>query len=309
MEGFMRIAVTGSTGLIGSALVARLRAEGHEPLPVLRPGGRPGPHAGRPLHWDPRAGTIDAAGLEGIDAVVHLAGAGIGDKKWTPERKQVILESRTGPTRLLAQTLAGLDSPPPVLVSGSAVGWYGDRGTEVLTEASAAPEPPDFLAEVAREWEAATAPAEQAGIRTVHLRTGIVLSGDGGALARLALPFKLGVGGRTGSGRQYMSWVHIDDEVGAILHAIAHAELSGPVNVTAPVPVTNGELTAALGHVLKRPTLLPTPLPALRLVYGSELVHLLLEIGQRAVPDRLTGTGYVFAQPDLDGALRAALDR
>jgi uncharacterized protein (TIGR01777 family) len=305
----MRIAVTGSTGLIGSALVAKLRAEGHEPRPVLRPGGKPGPHAGRPLQWDPAAGTIDAAGFEGLDAVVHLAGAGIGDKKWSPERKRLILESRTGPTRLLAETLAGLDTPPRVLVSGSAVGWYGDRGTEVLNEASAPPEPPDFLARVTQEWEAATAPAERAGIRTVHVRTGIVLSGDGGALTRLALPFKLGVGGRTGSGKQYMSWVHIDDEVGAILHAIAHPELSGPVNVTAPVPVTNAELTGALGHVLKRPTLLPTPLPALRLVYGSELVHLLLEIGQRAVPDRLAETGYAFEHPDLDEALRAALGR
>src|SRR4051794_285066 len=308
MEGFMRIAVTGSSGLIGTALVERLRADGHESVPVLRPGGG-GEGSGPAIHWAPTAGTIDAAGFEGIDAVVHLAGAGIGDKKWTPERKQVILESRTGPTRLLAETLAGLSNPPSVLVSGSAVGWYGDRGTEVLTEASAPPEPRDFLAEVTRDWEAATEPAERAGIRTVHLRTGIVLSGDGGALTRLALPFKLGVGGKTGSGKQYMSWVHIDDEVGAILHSITHPELSGPVNVTAPVPVTNAEMTAALGRVLNRPTLLPTPLPAIRLVYGSELVHLLLEIGQRAVPDRLTETGYAFTQPDLDGALRAALGR
>jgi uncharacterized protein (TIGR01777 family) len=308
MEGFMRIAVTGSSGLIGTALVERLRADGHEPVPVVRPGGG-GDGPGSGLRWDPAAGTIDAAGFEGLDAVVHLAGAGIGDKKWTPERKQVILESRTGPTRLLAETLAGLSSPPPVLVSGSAVGWYGDRGTEVLTEASAPPEPRDFLAEVTRDWEAATEPAERAGIRTVHLRTGIVLSGKGGVLTRLALPFKLGVGGKTGSGKQYMSWVHIDDEVGAILHAITHPVLSGPVNVTAPVPVTNAEMTAALGRVLKRPTFLPTPLPAIRLVYGSELVHLLLEIGQRAVPDRLTGSGFVFTQPDLDGALRAALGR
>lgn len=305
----MRIAVTGSTGLIGSALVTRLRAEGHDPVPVLRPGGRAGTGAGEALHWDPAVGTIDAAGFEGLDAVVHLAGAGIGDKKWSPERKALIVESRTAPTRLLAETLAGLDAPPAVLVSGSAVGWYGDRGAEVLTETSAPPEPPDFLAEVAQAWEAATEPAERAGIRTVHARTGIVLSGDGGALARLAVPFKLGVGGRTGSGKQYMSWIHIDDEVGAILHVITHPELSGPVNVTAPVPVTNAELTAALGHVLKRPTLLPTPLPALRLVYGSELVHLLLEVGQRAVPDRLEGSGYGFEQPDLDAALRAALGR
>ncbi len=303
----MRIAVTGSTGLIGSALVAALRAAGHEPVPVLRPGGDPG--AGPARHWDPDAGTIDATGFEGLDAVVHLSGAGIGDKKWTPERKQLIVESRTKPTQLLAEALAGLTTPPPVLVSGSAVGWYGDRGSEVLTESSAPPEPPDFLAEVCTAWEAATEPAERAGIRTVHLRTGIVLSGDGGVLPRLALPFKLGVGGKTGSGKQYMSWVSIEDEVGAILHAITHPELSGPVNVTAPVPVTNSELSAALGHVLKRPTLLPTPLPVLRVVYGSELVHLLLEIGQRAVPDRLTASGYVFAQPDLDGALRAALGR
>jgi uncharacterized protein len=261
------------------------------------------------LHWDPDAGTVDADGFEGLDAVVHLAGAGIGDKKWTPERKQLILESRTGPTRLLAETLAGLTTPPPVLVSGSAIGWYGDRGSEQLTEASPPPEPRDFLSEVCGQWEAATAAAESAGIRTVHLRTGIVLAAEGGVLPRLALPFKLGVGGRTGSGEQYMSWVALEDEIGAILHAITHPELSGPVNVTAPVPVTNAEMTATLGRVLKRPTVLPTPLPVLRLVYGSELVHLLLEIGQRVASDRLAGTGFVYAQPDLDGALRILLGR
>src|SRR5262245_60403825 len=210
----MRAAVTGSSGLIGSALVHTLRAEGHEPIPVLRRGNGGGAPSAA-LHWDPDAGTIDAAGFEGLDAVVHLAGAGIGDKKWTDERKQLILGSRTGPTRLLAETLAGLSQPPPVLVSGSAIGWYGDRGTEVLTEASPPPEPRDFLAEVCRQWEGATAPAEAAGIRTVHLRTGIVLAADGGVLPRLALPFKLGVGGKTGSGKQYMSWVAIEDEIGA----------------------------------------------------------------------------------------------
>lgn len=302
----MQVAVTGASGLIGSALVETLRAEGHEPLPVRRPesdGSGPG------LHWDPGSGTIDAAGFEGLDAVVHLAGAGIGDKKWTDARKRQILGSRAAPTRLLAETLAGLTRPPAVLVSGSAIGWYGDRGPEVLTEASPPPEPRDFLADVCAQWEAATAPAEAAGIRTVHLRTGVVLSGRGGVLARMATPFKLGLGGRTGSGKQYLSWVSIEDEVGAILHAITHPELRGAINATAPIPVTNAEFTAALGRVLKRPTLLPTPLPALKLVYGSELVDLLLVGGQRVVPDRLAGTGYVFAHPDLDDALRTALDR
>ena len=302
----MQVAVTGASGLIGSALLATLRAQGHEALPVVRPDrdvARDG------LRWDPSSGTIDAAGFEGLDAVVHLAGAGIGDKKWTDARKRQILGSRAAPTHLLAETLAGLARPPSVLVSGSAIGWYGDRGSEVLTEESGPPDPCDFLADVCAQWEAATAPAEAAGIRTVHLRTGLVLSGRGGFLPRLATPFKLGLGGRTGSGKQYMSWVAMEDELGAILHAITQPEVSGALNVTAPVPVTNAELTAALGRVLKRPTLLPTPLPAIKLVYGSELVDLLLAGGQRVVPERLTGTGYAFARPDLDDALRAALGR
>lgn len=302
----MQIAVTGSSGLIGTALIAALRDAGHTAIPVLRPGGEAD---GNSLCWDPVAGTIDAAGFEGLDAVVHLAGQGIGDKRWTPEQKRRILDSRTGPTNLLAETLAGLAKPPPVLVSGSAIGWYGNRGSEVLTEASEPPPGPDFAADVCVQWEAATAPAEAAGIRTVHVRTGIVLAGAGGVLPRMATPFKFGLGGRIGSGKQYMSWIAIDDEVGAILHAITTPELSGPLNATAPTPVTNAEFTAALGHVLKRPTLLPTPVPALKLVYGSELVEHLLIGGQRVVPDRLVDSGYTFAQPDLDGALRAALGR
>lgn len=302
----MQIAVTGSSGLIGTALLAALRAAGHDAVPVLRPGS--GSAAGA-LYWDPAAGTIDRAGFEGLEAVVHLAGAGIGDRKWTDQRKRHILASRTEPTRLLAETLAGLDDKPAVLVSGSAIGWYGDRGTEVLTEASPPPEPLDFLADVCRQWEAATQRAEAAGIRTVHLRSGIVLAAQGGVLQRMATPFRLGLGGKTGSGKQYMSWVALEDEVGAIQHAIAHPDLEGPVNVTAPVPVTNAEFTTALGHVLKRPTLLPTPVPVLKLVYGSELVEKLLVGGQRVVPDRLAASGYEFAQADLDGALHSILDR
>lgn len=302
----MQIAVTGSSGLIGTALLAALRQAGHTAIPVLRPGATVG---GSALRWDPVAGTIDAAGFEGIDGVVHLAGEGIGDKRWTPEQKRRILDSRTGPTTLLAETLAGLAKPPPVLVSGSAIGWYGNRGAEVLTEASDPPPSGDFAAEVCVQWEAATAAAAAAGIRTVHLRTGIVLAGAGGVLPRMATPFKLGLGGRIGSGKQYMSWIGIEDEVGAILHAIATPQLSGPVNATAPTPVTNAEFTAALGHVVNRPTLLPTPVLGLKLIYGSELVEHLLLAGQRVVPDRLTETGYTFAEPDLDSALRTALGR
>ncbi len=259
--------------------------------------------------WDPEAGTIDAAGIDGIEAVVHLAGAGIGDKKWTPEQKRRILESRTRGTELLATTLASLDARPGVLVSGSAVGWYGNRGSEELTEASPSPVEPDFTAEVCRTWEAATAPAEAAGIRTVHLRTGIVLAAHGGALARMLLPFRLGLGGRIGSGAQYMSWIALEDEVGAILHALAHEELVGPVNATAPNPATNAEFTKTLGRVLRRPSAIPTPLAPLRAVYGRELVeHLLIE-GQRVLPARLRATGYAFAWPDLEGALRKILGK
>ncbi|MGZ4736994.1 MAG: TIGR01777 family oxidoreductase [Acidimicrobiia bacterium] len=302
----MQIAVTGASGLIGTALLAALRSAGHRAIPVVRPGGRP---TGETLGWDPGAGTIDAAGFEGLDAVVHLAGQGIADRRWTPEQKQRILESRTVPTTLLAETLAALTKPPTVLVSGSAIGWYGNRGAEILTEKSSAPTGPDFLADVCRQWEAATGPAEAAGIRTVHVRTGIVLAAEGGVLARMATPFRFGLGGRIGSGRQYMSWIALGDEIGAIVHAITQPDLVGPVNATAPNPATNAEFTAALGNVLHRPTVLPTPVPALKLVYGSELVEHLLVEGQRVVPDRLVESGYAFAYPDLEPALRAILGR
>lgn len=295
----MDVAITGSSGLIGTALSAALRARGDVVIPIVRGDGRG-------VRWDPVAGTIDAEALEGVGAIVHLAGAGIGEQKWTPEQKHAIRDSRVDGTTLLANALAGLARRPEVFVSGSAIGWYGNRGDEVLTEDSPPP-PPAFLADVTREWEAATAPAEAAGIRTVHLRTGIVLSPHGGALARMLTPFKLGLGGRIGSGNQYMSWISIDDEVGAILHILDTPAIRGVLNATAPNPVTNREFTKTLGRALHRPTLLPTPLAPLKVLYGSELVQNLLVDGQRVMPDRLLATGYEFRHPDLADAL-AALD-
>jgi uncharacterized protein (TIGR01777 family) len=294
------VLVTGSHGLIGSALIPRLRADGHRVARLVRGA----PEGGDDIRWDPHAGTIDAAALEGIDAVVHLAGAGIGDKKWTPARKRLIRESRTEGTSLLTRTLAGLQRRPSVLLSGSAVGIYGNRGSEVLTEGSATGS--GFTAEVCTAWEAATAPAAEVGIRVAHLRTGVVLSAHGGALGRMLPPFKLGIGGRMGSGSQYMSWIAIDDEIGAIRHLLA-ADVTGPVNLTAPNPATNAEFTAALGSALHRPTKLPTPILPLKALYGGELVQSLLLDGQRVQPTVLEASGYQFALPDLDGALRTLL--
>jgi uncharacterized protein (TIGR01777 family) len=294
------VLVTGSHGLIASALIPRLRAEGHRVARLVRGA----PEGGDDLRWDPDAGTIDTAGLEGIDAVVHLAGAGIGDKKWTAARKQLILQSRTTGTALIAATLAGLDRKPAVLLSGSAVGIYGSRGEEELTEASAPGQ--GFTAEVCTAWEAATAPAAEAGIRVAHLRTGIVLAAHGGALGRMLAPFKLGLGGRMGSGRQYMSWIAIDDHVRATVHLLG-ADVAGPVNLTAPHPATNAEFTAALGDALHRPTKLPTPMLPLKLLYGGELVDALLLEGQRVLPRVLEASGYAFGHPELSDALHAVL--
>ena len=297
----MDVLVTGSHGLVGSALLPRLRADGHRVVRLVRSA----PEGSDDVRWDPDAGTVDAVGLEGVDAVVHLAGAGIGDKKWTPARKQLILESRTRGTGLLARTLAGLQRPPTVLVSGSAVGYYGDRGAEVLTEESAPGG--DFPAQVCVAWEGAAAPAAEAGIRVVAIRTGIVLAAHGGALHRMLLPFKLGLGGRIGSGEQYMSWITLDDHLGAIRHLLTAESVSGPVNLTAPEPATNTEFTRALGAALHRPTLLPTPLLPLKAVYGGELVDTLLVEGQRVLPRVLEANGYAFGAADIDGALRAVL--
>lgn len=300
----MDVLVTGSTGFIGSALVPALVGAGHRPIRAAR--GRGVPRGVDAIAWDPGAGTIDAAALDGIGAVVHLAGAGIGDRRWTPGRKRVILESRTRGTRLLAETLARLDRKPSVLVSGSAVGYYGSRGDEACTEVSMPGT--DFLADVCTQWEEAAEPAAAAGIRVVVSRTGIVL-GRGGVLKRLLLPFRLGVGGRTGSGRQWMSWIALDDAVAGIIHALTTDRLRGPANLTAPNPVTNTEFTATLGHVLRRPTAVPTPLLPLKAVYGRELVQHLLVEGQRVLPAALEASGFRFRYPTLESALRAILGK
>jgi uncharacterized protein (TIGR01777 family) len=297
----MDVLVTGSHGFIASGLIPRLRADGHRVLRLVRSA----PEGSDDVRWDPDAATIDARALEGVDAVVHLAGAGIGDKRWTPSRKELILESRTRATGLLARTLAELTRPPQVLLSGSAVGYYGNRGAEELTEESAPGD--DFPARVCQAWEEATAPAAHAGIRVVHLRTGIVLAVQGGTLRRMLLPFKLGIGGRIGSGEQYLSWITLDDHVAAMQHLLTAPDVAGAVNLTAPRPVTNAEFTKALGEALHRPTVLPTPLLPLKVVYGGELVEHLLVNGQRALPRVLEAQDHHFAHPEIAGALRAVL--
>jgi uncharacterized protein (TIGR01777 family) len=301
MDGKRRIAVTGGSGLIGSALCAALEADGTEVVRLVRRD----PKAGE-VRWDPAAGTIDATGLEGLDAVIHLAGEGIGERRWSAEQKRRILESRTLGTALLASTLASLDAPPPVLVSGSATGFYGERGDERLTEDS--PRGAGFLADVVVGWEAATEPAEKAGIRVAHARTGVVLTPKGGALPKLLLQSKLFAGGPMGDGQQYLSWISLDDEVAA-LRWLVDADLDGPVNLTAPEPVTNRELVKTIGAVLRRPSFLPVPKFGPRLLLGRELADELLFTSTRAVPARLSAGGFAFSQPDLEGALRAMLGR
>jgi uncharacterized protein len=296
------VVVTGSSGLIGTALAASLRGDGHRVVGMVRRA----PSGPDELRWDPGAGTIDRAGLEGVDAVVHLAGAGIGDQRWSDGYKRTILESRTRSTALLASTLAGLERPPSVLVSGSAIGVYGDRGDEVLTEQSAPGT--SFLADVVQRWEAEAAPAVEAGIRTPFIRTGIVLSPDGGALPKLLPLFKLGVGGRMGSGRQWWSWISLPDEVAAI-RFLLDGDLDGPVNLTAPEPVTNAEFTRILARVLHRPAFLPVPAFAPKLLRGPELAQELLFASQRVVPQVLDTASFGFAHPDLETALRALLGK
>lgn len=289
----MNVLVTGSHGLIGTALVQALKLGGHNVRPAVR--GET---------WDIPARRFDRSALDGIDAVVHLAGEGIGARRWSKAQKARIMSSRVDGTALLADAIAACDAPPRVLVSGSAVGFYGERGDEELTEGSGPGD--DFLSEVCQAWEAATAPASEAGVRVVHLRTGIVLSGRGGALKKQLPLFRVGLGGRLGSGRQWLSWVSLHDEVGAILHALRSDDLSGPVNATAPNPVTNAELTAALGKALRRPARLPVPRAALSVVLGREMASS-LTASQRVKPARLQAHGYRFKHPDLPAALEAAL--
>lgn len=302
----MRVLVSGSTGLIGSALVTRLRHEGHEVVRLVR-----GTAAGADeVRWDPSQGSIDLAGLQAagpIDGAVHLAGEGIGEKRWSDDQKRKILDSRVQGTTLLAETLAALEPQPKVLVSGSAVGFYGLRGDEVLTEQSASGE--GFLADVTRRWEASAGPAEQAGIRTVLLRTGIVLSPKGGALGRLLPLIRLGLGGKLGSGRQWWSWISLEDEVRLILHCLEHDDIAGPVNATAPQPATNADVVRALGRAARRPTVLPVPRFALSLVMGGELTEEMIMAGQRALPTVAEASGFTFTHPDLESAARAILSK
>ena len=300
----MNVLVTGASGLIGQALCEAITRRGDKAI-VLRRGA---PNADGTT-WDIDAGRIDLAPAGRIDAVVHLAGEPIGDRKWTDEQKRKIHDSRAKGTALLAGALAALDEKPAVLVSGSAVGYYGNLGEDRRSVDETSPAGTDYLAGICVEWEAATAPAEAAGIRTVHLRTGIELTPTGGVLKRMLPAFKIGIGGRTGSGRQYMSWISLDDEVGAILHAIDHDEISGPLNATAPHPVTNMVFTQMLASVLRRPAKLPIPLAPLRIIYGSELVAELLQGGQRVMPTVLLETGYEFHHDTVERAFRAMLNR
>ncbi|MDE0665284.1 MAG: TIGR01777 family oxidoreductase [Acidimicrobiaceae bacterium] len=306
MANRMRIAVTGSTGLIGRALVERLEASGHLTVRVVRPGSADPSAPPMSVAWDPSASRIDAGGLEELDAVVHLAGEPIAARRWSPEQKERIARSRVHPTALLAQTLARLDAPPAVLVSASAIGYYGDRGDELLDESSSGGD--DFLAGVCRDWESAAEPARTAGIRVAHPRTGVVLSRSGGALAEMLPFFRLGIGGRIGSGRQWMSWISVHDEVEALVWLL-EADVEGPVNLTAPEPVTNRELTAALGRALRRPAVLPTPKPALWAKLGRELTEALLYSSTRVAPSVLQRRGFTFAHPDITTGLEAVLSR
>jgi uncharacterized protein (TIGR01777 family) len=271
---------------------------------VVRPLVRRPPSDDAEILWDPAAGTLDPAAIAGIDAVVHLAGEGIAEKRWTPEQKRRILESRTQGTALLAHTIAGLDPRPRVFLSGSAVGIYGDGGEGVLTEES--PRAPGFLADVVAAWEAAAQPAVDAGIRTVFLRSGVVLAPDGGAMSKVLPLFKLGIGGPIGRGREWWPWISIDDEVGAIVHLL-DADVAGPVNLVAPNPVRAGAYAKAIGRALHRPALLPVPRFGPELLLGRELADALLGQSQRIAPTQLERSGYVFRHPDIDAALQHLL--
>ncbi|MEY3072928.1 MAG: hypothetical protein RLZZ353_1124 [Actinomycetota bacterium] len=295
-----RIAITGATGLIGRALSASLAADGHAVVRVVR-----GPATGTDVRWDPVAGTIDAAGLEGLDAVVHLAGEPIGAARWTDEVRGRIMDSRTRGTDLLARTLAGLERRPAVLVSSSAVGFYGDRGAEELTEDSSAGD--DFLARVCVAWEEAATPAATAGIRLVIPRTGVVIAKGGPLIDKVELPFRLGVGGRVGSGRQWVPWISLHDEVAA-LRFLIDTPLEGPVNLVGPTPTDNRELTRALGRVLRRPTVFPIPPLAIRALYGAMGVTL-ATISQRVLPQRLLAAGFRFRHATILDALAEAFGR
>ncbi|MFE5794491.1 TIGR01777 family oxidoreductase [Streptomyces sp. NPDC056503] len=296
-----RVAVTGASGLIGAALVRSLRADGHEVLRLVR---RPARTADE-VEWDPRRLYVDGAGLVGVDAVVHLAGAGVGERRWSEAYKKEIRDSRVLGTTAIARTLAGLAEPPETLVCGTALGWYGDTGSRAVDES--APAGTGFLPSVCVEWEAAAAPAEDAGIRVTYARTGLVVARQGGAWGRLFPVFRAGLGGRMGDGRQYWSFISLHDEVAALRHLMDTPSLSGPVNLTAPEPVTNREVTAAMGRVLRRPTPFPVPAAALKVALGDFAADVLGS--QRVVPRRLLSSGFTFAFPTIDESIRAAAPR
>ena len=297
----MRVAVTGSSGLIGTALVAALRADGHQVIRLIRAG----PATPDTLLWDPRAvrGGLDPQSLDGVSAVVHLAGAGVADKRWTEGYQAEIRNSRVQGTRALVSALAAMAAPPGVLLSGSAIGWYGDTGGRQVTESD--PAGHGFLPEVVRDWEAAAGEATAAGIRVVTLRSGIVLSPHGGVLGRLLPLFRLGLGGRLGSGRQVMSWIGLSDWVAAARFLLGRADVSGPVNMTSPNPVSNAEFTSALAAAVHRPAVMTVPVPALKLAVGGVSSDILSSA--RVMPQRLLAEGFGFQHAGIAGALAAEL--
>ena len=297
----MKIVISGASGLIGTQLVEQLQQHGHDVVRLVRRAANTGE-----IMWDPKAGVLSASALEGADAVIHLSGAGIGDKRWTASYKREILESRTITTSLIANTIANMSRKPSVFLCGSAIGIYGPRGDEQLTEVST--NGTSFLADVCEQWEAAAKPASDAGVRTVLLRTGIVLTTKGGALKKQLPLFQLGLGGKFGNGKQWQSWISIDDEVGAIEHLLT-ANVSGAVNLTAPNPVTNAEFTSTLARVVKRPAFLPIPPFAPKAILGGELADALLFTGQRVIPAALNASGYQFVHPTLEVALRELLKK
>ncbi|MDQ3618802.1 MAG: TIGR01777 family oxidoreductase [Actinomycetota bacterium] len=299
----MKVLITGASGLIGQALVDALEERGDEPVPVTRSasGGESA------VRWDPQRGELNPEDVSGYDAIIHLAGEGIGDKRWTETHKARVLDSRVRATTLLAETLAEVDRSPAVLVSASAVGFYGHRGDEVLTEQSEGGD--DFLSDVCRQWEQATQPARDAGIRVATIRTGLVMTPEGGILPRILLPFRLGVGGRLGPGSQWWPWITMQDEIAAILYVLDNDDLSGPVNLSAPNPVTNAEFTRTLAQVLRRPGVFSVPSAALKLILGEEMASELLLVSQRVRPQKLLDSGFEFAEPDLEPALRTLLDK
>lgn len=297
----MKILLSGSHGLVGTALTKSLEADGHEVRPLVRYATGYGSHD---IEWSPERYSIAMSRIEGFEAIIHLAGESIAEGRWTDERKQLIRESRVKGTRLISESIVTLKDPPKTLLSASAIGYYGNRGDELLTEESAPGD--DFLADVCVEWEEATREAREKGIRTANLRFGIILDQKGGALAKMLPPFRMGVGGRIGDGKQWMSWIALDDVVGAIKFVLTKQSLAGPINFVAPNPVRNAQFTKTLGRVISRPTIFPIPAFGVRLAFG-EMADALLLASQRVEPARLKEGGYPFQYPQLEAALRHVL--